>query len=250
MWDYLLAFDYAPMTTTYYVPPQHINGNIASLPDEEAHHAVHVLRHKAGDHIVAVDGAGGWYRIVLTATGRKVAVGEIVEKQENVGEPEFGLTIAIAVLKNQKRFDTFVEKAVELGVTRIIPMTTSRVEKKTVKADRIQKILIAAMKQCGRSRLVSLDPVTAFSNILLQENTGLSLCCHEKADTHAAFTDTLLEWKDRREALIFIGPEGGFTDQEIALAQGKKARIVSLGKRRLRAETAAIVASTGVSLLW
>ena len=237
------------MTTTYYVPKELIKGNLVSLSAEEAHHAIQVLRRKEGDEINVIDGEGGWYRVCLTSVARKMAEGQVIEKRLNVGEPEFGLTVGMAILKNQKRFDTFVEKAVELGVTRIIPMITSRAERKTLKMDRLKKILIAAMKQCGRSKLISLEAITPLSQIDIDSSSELVLCCHEKAEPGDVLVDKLLNWKKKKEAIVLIGPEGGFTDEEISSIR-TKAHIVSLGKRRLRAETAAIVAVSAVSLVW
>ena len=237
------------MTTTYYVPLERFKDDLVSLSEEEARHAVQVLRCRQGDEIDVIDGEGGWYRVSLTTVGRKVAKGKVIEKRCNVGEPEFSLTVAMAVLKNQKRFDTFIEKAVELGVTRIIPMVTARVERKTIKAERVKKILIAAMKQCGRSRLVNLDAITPLKKIDFDVSSTLILCCHERADLEELLVDKLLKWNKKKSVAILIGPEGGFTDEEISYARNK-AHIVSLGKRRLRAETAALVACTGVSLVW
>ena len=238
------------MTTAYFAPLELISGNRVVLPEEEARHAVQVLRHNVGDEIIVVDGEGGWYKVRLEAVGRKSAEGVILSRKKNVGEPEYELTIGMAILKNQKRFDVFVEKAVELGVTRIIPLITSRAEKKTIKEERIRKILIAAMKQSGRSRLVEFAEVSSFKDIVKLDKESLGLCCHEKADKDLTISGSLLEQRSRKNVTVFIGPEGGFTEEEISFAREHEIKIVSLGNRRLRAETAAIVASTCVSLIW
>lgn len=236
------------MTTLYYLPPENITGNLATFPPEEAHHAVQVVRHKAGNEIQAVDGQGGWYRVRLQRVGKRLAEGEIIETRNEVGEPDYKLTVAMALLKNQKRYDHFVEKAVELGVSRIIPMVTSRTEKRTIKSQRVEKILIAAMKQCGRSRLIDFSEVTSLEAILEEGVPGLALCCHEGANQAISLNEQLASYAAEKNVLIMIGPEGGFSNEEVSLMESHHFSTVSLGSRRLRAETAAIVASTGVML--
>lgn len=238
------------MTTLYFLPRARIAGNIASLPPEEAHHAVNVVRHKVGDLIYAVDGEGGHYTLRLVNVSKRAAEGEILDTQYEVGEPAYKLTVCMAILKNQKRFDLFVEKAAELGVSRIIPIVTTRTEKKTVKEARIQKILIAAMKQCGRSRQIQFDKVNALEAILGDTNNSLLLCCHEKKSATSSLYSHLDAHSNSQNVRILIGPEGGFSEDEIRLVESHGYNVVSLGSRRLRAETAAIVASTGVMLHW
>ena len=238
------------MTTLYYLPKSHITGNLASLPEEEAHHAVKVVRHKVGEVIHAVDGEGGWYKIQLNRVSKRIAEGEIIETRLGVGESEYDLTVAMSLLKNQKRYDLFVEKAVELGVTRIVPLITARTEKKTLKEARLDKILIAAMKQCGRSRKVELGSVEPFESLVENNTLSLSLCCHEGADKQASLFQQLSGHMADKTALIAIGPEGGFTNDEVEYMKGAGFAVVTLGPRRLRAETAAIVACTEVMLHW
>ena len=238
------------MTTLYYLPKAHISGNLASLPQEEAHHAVNVVRHKAGDMVYAVDGEGGWYQIRLTRVGKRIADGEILDTQLEYGEPAYKLTVGLAVLKNQKRFDLFVEKAAELGVSKIVPLVTSRTEKKSIKEDRIRKILRAAMKQCGRSRLIELSEVRLLNAFLNEVSDSLLLCCHEREKAESALYKQLESYSGEREATVIVGPEGGFTDEEIDQVQSTGFKLTSLGTRRLRAETAAIAVSTGVMLHW
>ena len=238
------------MTTTYYIPIESITGNKVSLPEEEAHHAVHVLRHKIGDEIVAVDGKGGWYRIRLERIGRRVAEGEIVELKEQIGEPSYSLTVGVALLKNQKRFDVFVEKASELGVSRIVPLVTSRTEKRSIKVNRVENILIAAMKQCGRSKQVECTEVLSLDETINRFSSSLTLCCHEKADEERTLIQSLESHQGSKDVLLLIGPEGGFTDEEVQKMKAHQIDTISLGVRRLRTETAAMAASTGVMLLW
>ncbi len=235
------------MTTTYYIPPDHFAGDDVVLPAEEARHAVQVLRHKIDDEIIGVDGVGGWYRIVLTNIHKKNVVGRVVERLQNVGEPAFELTVAFAMLKNVKRFEVFLEKACELGVTRVIPIQTARTEKTKFRADRMINILVAAMKQSGRSRIVQLEELTRFKEVLKLDGFDAKLICHEKAPAEHGLIQVVGE-SERGPMLVAIGPEGGFSDEEVEEALENGFSLVSLGARRLRAETAAITACAGVML--
>ncbi len=235
------------MTTTYYIPPDHFAGDEVVLPSDEARHAVQVLRHKVEDEIIGVDGAGGWYRIELTNIHKKNVIGRVVERRQNVGEPSFELTVALAMLKNVKRFEVFIEKACELGVTRIIPLQTARTEKTRFRADRMINILIAAMKQSGRSRIVQLEELTRFKDVLRAEAGSVKLICHEKAPAENSLLKAAGA-QDQESLLVMLGPEGGFSDEEVEEAVKNEFSLVSLGPRRLRAETAAITACAGIML--
>ncbi|MEM8487429.1 MAG: RsmE family RNA methyltransferase [Bacteroidota bacterium] len=234
------------MTTNYYIPPEQISGSYVVLPAEEAKHAGQVLRKRVGDVITAVDGVGGWYAVELTKVEKRRVAGMIRETKREVGEPEFQLTVGLGLLKNQRRFEMFVEKAVELGVSRIIPLTTARTEKSSHRTERMHKVLVAAMKQCGRSRLVQLDAVTGWDDVLAMGGFEQKFVCHEKANSG----DVILGALDPRStsALILIGPEGGFSEKEVDSAVERSFMSVSLGSRRLRAETAGIAACAGVML--
>jgi 16S rRNA (uracil1498-N3)-methyltransferase len=236
------------VTTSYYVPPENIRGDTLVLPDEEAHHAARVLRAKEGEEIVAVDGEGGWYRVQLETVERRSVTGRIVERVEEVGEPPYRLTVGMALLKNPGRYETFLEKAVEMGVARIVPLLTERTEKEHFKASRAQNILVAAMKQSGRSRLAQLDSPQRFGDVLRGTTEGMRLLCHEQTGTEHLITSILKRDRLARHITVLIGPEGGFSDTEVEQAVREEFEVVSLGPRRLRAETAALAAATAVML--
>ena len=233
------------MTTTFYAPPDHVRDGRVMLPEDEARHAVRALRHGVGDEIVVVDGAGGRYRVRLTEADKRGAAGEIVEAQREVGEPPYRLTVGLGTLKNAGRFETFAEKAVELGVSRIVPLATERTERERIKERRLENILIAAMKQSGRSRLPDLAELQDFDDALRSDD-ALRLLCHESADPAAALPRVL----DGAplDLTILVGPEGGFSEPEVAAAEAAGWTVASLGPRRLRAETAAITAASAVML--
>lgn len=235
------------MTTTFYAPPDAIRNGRIVLPEDEARHAVRALRHNAGDEIVVVDGVGGHYRVRLTDVDKRSAAGEVIEELRDVGEPAYKLTVGLGTLKNAGRFETFAEKAVELGVRTIIPLVTERTERMSLKAARLQNILVAAMKQSGRSRLPLVTEPLPLKDVLEGRN-ALRILCHESADPEAALS-RILDTAPACEAItMLVGPEGGFSETEVTQAAEAGWQVSSLGPRRLRAETAAIVAASAVML--
>lgn len=234
------------LTTAFYAPPSAIRDRRVVLPEDEARHAVRVLRKRVGDEIAVVDGAGGRHRVRLEQVGKRKATGTILDTRREVGEPPYRLTVALALLKNRNRFETFLEKAAELGVHRVVPLQTARTEKKNLRAKRARKILLAAMKQSGRSRLVELAAPQALKAVLT-ETAGRVLLCHERTGAEASLSGALAGGVPD-ELCLLVGPAGGFTDGEVEAARAEGAEVVSLGPRRLRAETAAITAAAAVML--
>lgn len=230
------------MTTTFYCPPSNIDGPRIALPSDEARHAVQVLRHRAGDDIEVVDGEGGWYRLRLeVAVGDSVS-GRVEERRSEVGEPPYALVLGFGVIKNTSRLETLVEKAVELGVRRLVPLETERTERTRLRADRLERIVVAAMKQCGRSRRTQIDPLTALPTFLASSADGVRMICHEATGPEQAMLGRLNDHPSGSYT-IAVGPEGGFSGEELGLAQSHGFLPVHLGARRLRAETAAITAA-------
>ncbi len=223
----------------FYAPPQAIgpDGTVV-LPPDETRHATRVLRRRPGHEIMVVDGAGSWYRVQLVDTARKHAVGTIIETRREVGEPPYDLAVGLALLKSRARFEIFLEKAVELGVRDVTPLVTRRTEATGLRSRRARQIMISAMKQCGRCRLPRLDRPRVLEEILGRGSPGLGLLCHPAASETAV--DRL--GGEHTHITILVGPEGGFTQEEVVRAQASGYAAVSLGTRRLRAETAAIAA--------
>lgn len=236
------------MTTSFYAPPTAFRDTYVTLPEDEARHVGRALRKQPGDEIVVVDGVGGWHRVVLDHVDRRTAAGRVVETQHDVGEPDYDLCVGLALLKNRSRYETFLEKAVELGVSEVVPLRTARTEKGRLKRQRAENILVAAMKQCGRSRRPHLTELQSLFDVLPHSPAERYLLCHEKADASRTLAAALAQPSEVRSLCILVGPEGGFTDDEVEAAVQAGAELVSLGPRRLRAETAAIVAAAGVML--
>lgn len=235
------------MTTQFYAPPSCFEGERVRLQDDEARHLTRSLRKEAGDEIVVVDGQGGWYRVVLEQIGRGEALGFVREQRREVGELSVDLTIGLGLLKNRNRFETFLEKATEFGVRRIVPLLSERTEKTGFRADRAERICVAAMKQCGRSRLPEIAEPTDFESAIQTAQGGV--LCHESAPAASTLSGTLAA-AETESVSVWVGPEGGFSDEEVTLARGAGVRIATLGNRRLRAETAGIAVAALASSIY
>ena len=231
------------MTTSFFVPRAHFSGDVCDFPPEEAHHASRVLRHSSGDTVRVVDGEGSAYIIRLIDVGKNRVSGQVVEHMPDDGEPSTHVTIAAALLKQRGRYETFLEKAVELGVSAIVPLITARTEKGGLKLERSENLLQAAMKQSGRSLLPDLRPSRTLPELLSEKNGDeLWVVCHESAEGSPEVISVLRE-EAPSHVTILIGPEGGFTEAEIGACRAAGLKIARLGPRRLRAETAAMVAA-------
>ncbi len=251
---------------TFYCPPDcFVSGDGAApspgagrvvFPRDESHHAMHVLRVSVGNDVRVTDGVGGLFRVEMEAVTRRQAVGRVVEALPCRTEPPVQLRVALGLLKQTARYEMFLEKAVELGVHSIVPLESERTERSRIRLDRCQNILVAALKQSGRSRLPVLEAPASLPSVV--EGLGedaVGLVAHE-AGSHANHLrrechrlrplDTGVagsEGTRPRHVTLLVGPEGGFSDAEVQLAQEAGWRSVWLGPRRLRAETAAMAAA-------
>ncbi len=216
------------------------------LAGGEAHHLSHVLRLKAGDEVVLFDGTGE----EATAQVVKVSSGQVMlaVKSRRIATTElpFPLILGTAVPKGD-RFSWLVEKATELGVTRLIPLRTARsiVDPGSGKLDKMRNTVIAASKQCGRSQLMVIDEPCDWGKFLqkeLSEHQGwvADLAGVSPLDREA----TAPEVSGGTGLVLAVGPEGGLTTEEVAAAAGLGAKLVSLGPRILRTETAALALAT------
>jgi 16S rRNA (uracil1498-N3)-methyltransferase len=233
------------MTTNFYAPPSAIRGQRVVLPAEEARHVRTVLRAEAGDEMAVVDGRGHWYRVDITHAAPEQVVGTIVEQRKDVGEPAVDVTVGIGVLTKRSRFETFVEKAVELGVRRIVPLRTERTERDSIREERLRNVMVAAMKQCRRSRLPGLAPPQSPTALVEAAEAEKTLVCHAGGDA-VPIWQAVTETRRAASALVLVGPEGGFAPAEVSSIVGAGGTPVSLGARRLRAETAGLAALQSV----
>jgi len=223
----------------FYAPPGSVAPPTVTITGAELLHMTHVMRMREGDAIRVVDGVGNCYDACITSITRQEAACRITARTERLHEPARALTLAAGMLKNPSRFDYLVEKAVEIGVVRIVPLLTERTIPRRSKTDRWQKLCIAAMKQSGRCVLPSVSPPVPFREFITScGGSVLKFIPHEQAEI--PLTSSCLPGEG--PAVVCIGPEGGFGDEEIAVAQEAGFQPVTLGARRLRTETAALVA--------
>src|SRR5687768_4700405 len=224
----------------FYAPREQFQENLVRLSAEETRHLRDVLRLKIGDEVQTFDGEGREFLCVITEVGKSNANLQVVKEIEP-SAPESGIELALAaaVYKNDK-LDLVAQKAVELGVTRLIPLVTFRSEVKlrdmTKRTDRWRKIALEATKQCERARVMSVDEPVSFEDFTASDNstTVLKLMFSEKS---GAGIPTNIGPK---KITALVGPKGGWEDFEIGLASKRGFVPVKLGNRIMRAETAAI----------
>jgi 16S rRNA (uracil1498-N3)-methyltransferase len=223
----------------FYVPPGSVTPPTLRITGSEYTHMTRVMRMGEGDAIRVVDGNGNSYEALITSITPQGAACRITAHSKDLHEPARAVTLGAGMLKNPSRFDYLVEKASEIGVVRIVPLLTERTIPRHAKTDRWQKLCIAAMKQSGRCVLPEvLEPVTFREFISSCEPRALKYIPHEQAESPL----TRSRIPGEGPAVVCIGPEGGFSDEEVARAQEAGFQPVSLGTRRLRTETAALVA--------
>jgi 16S rRNA (uracil1498-N3)-methyltransferase len=235
----------------FYVEPKDVQGRIAFLRGDELKHLARVLRKKEGEQIVLLDGEDHTFEAVIRSIHASHAECEILDVKQRANEPKIDVTIAISLLRNPARFEFMVEKVTELGVRTIIPLVCGRTVPRSDKHARYEKIALSAMKQCGRSYLPRIQPLSSLETVL--DRAGeytLRLIPHEKTEQSHFISPVLQHHSQASSALIVIGPEGGFSSEEMELANAKGLVPISLGPRRLRAETAAISAVSWVVGSW
>ena len=220
----------------------HIEDDAHMLDPEESRHCLKVLRMKTGDAALAVDGTGTLYEGKITVMDTRHCLFEVTSKQQNYQPLPYRLTLAIAPTKSMDRFEWFLEKATEIGVSRIIPILCEHSERRRVRTDRMERVVIAAMKQS----------VKAFKPEICEPMAMQDWLSHDDADTgliaHCMESDKMSLWKTplMKKISIAIGPEGDFTREEVHKAVSAGFKEVSLGDYRLRNGTAGFVACTAV----
>ena len=224
-------------------------GTSVELTDSAANHVGKVLRMKTGEPLVLFNGLGGAFQGCISNVTKKSVEVHLEQKQE--GDAESPLTIELGqTLSRGERMDYAIQKATEVGVTRITPLFSERCEVK-LKADRIEKrlkhwqqIAISACEQCGRNIVPTIHPPMKLEDWVTSRNTQLNFVLHHR-------TEKKLTGYDQPESVsLLIGPEGGLTEQEIALAEHHRFAALALGPRVLRTETAPVVAISLMQFVW
>lgn len=224
----------------FYVNPADIDGNAVTITGDEFRHMTKVLRHKVGYKVIINNNADGIdYHAVITAINKDCAYAEIYGKTDNDCKCATDVTLYQACPKNDK-IDIIVQKSCELGVNKIILFKSAYSEKSEVNIARLQRIIVEACKQCGRSRVPVVEGVIDFENAIARLSDGLSVHFNEH-ECYCDFSAFDLSVAVGGKINIVIGSEGGFSPEE-ARVFSKTAHSVTLGKRILRCETAAITA--------
>ncbi|MBW2937896.1 16S rRNA (uracil(1498)-N(3))-methyltransferase [Aureisphaera sp. CAU 1614] len=207
---------------------------------DESRHIFKVLRHKLGDTLHITNGLGILFTAELVEVSQKQCLAVVNEAVKKAPLPYY-LHIAVAPTKNNDRFEWFLEKATEIGISEITPILCDHSERKVIKVDRFERIIESAMKQSLKMYKPKLNELTSFSGFIkLQSNFNGIKCIAHCEDSEKELLKNLVQPKSNN--IILIGPEGDFSYTEIALAQKNDFSPISLGESRLRTETAAISA--------
>lgn len=219
------------------------------LDEDTSRHVVQVLRMEKGEDLNLTDGKGLLIQTAIVDAHRKHCRVRVIEKK-SVEHGNLKTAIGISLLKNPSRFEWFLEKATELGITEIIPLICARTEKEKFRHDRLQQVLVSAMLQSQQCWLPLLHQPIAYSLLFRQEDIAHY---QEKYIAHCIENEkqelTLQLKSPAHSRLILIGPEGDFTSEETELAIQNHFQPVALGNNRLRAETAGVVAATLLRLV-
>ena len=214
---------------------------IPVLPEVESGHCVRVLRKRPGDIIEVVDGRGGLFRCELVSDSPKAAAVQIVERESlpKIWTPE--ITVAVAPTKHADRMEWLVEKLVEIGIDRFVPVRSDRSERKELKRERIEKIAVSAMKQSLKAVLPRIDDTTSLRDFLSEAGRSTAQRFVGYCDAETPRVLLPKAYAQGSDVMILIGPEGDFSPAEIEACLAGGFQAVTMGDNRLRTETAALM---------
>lgn len=226
-----------------------ITGELVQLEETASHHLSKVLRMQAGRELILFNGTGGEFIAIIQEVSKKYVTVVVAEHIADNRESPLQLELAIGISRGE-RFEWVLQKATELGVTKITPLITERTEVKVggerqeKLVDRWQQIVISACEQCQRNLLPELSAPVQISEWLTTVNSDLRFVLHHRD------SKTLPAEQKPQSVTLLIGPEGGLSESEIAQAQAKDFNALTLGPRVLRTETAPVAAISLVQYLW
>jgi len=226
----------------FYAPD--INGDSYILDERESKHTVRVLRMREGDTVKLIDGKGNLYEGVIKDPDPKCCSIRILSVNPDFEKRNYRLHIAISPLKNPERFEWFIEKSVEIGIDEITPLICRNTEKPGIKEDRIRNIIISAMKQSLKARITQLNKACTLGEFIQQPHDGQLMIAHCREDQERI--GIAEAYKKGKNAVILIGPEGDFSEEEIRSTSGNNFIQIHLGESRLRTETAGVAACHSV----
>ena len=220
-----------------------INDNKVIFSADEKKHLTKVLRKQEGDIISVIDGKGYLYSTKINSLDKNSSLIEIIKKEKKKKKHNYHLHIGIAPTKNISRFEWFLEKATEIGIDEITPIICNRSERKKINIQRCNRILISSIKQSLKFYKPKLNVPSNFSDFINEKLEG------DKLIAHCLKTEkNKINKSNLKKYTILIGPEGDFTENEINLALKNGFKATTLGKSRLRTETAGIIATHSVNL--
>lgn len=221
-----------------------IQGDAVDLDEQESKHAVRVLRLKNGDPVHIVDGRGGWYEAVVADAHPKRCRFRIGSHTHAYHPLPYGLHLAVSPTKSMDRFEWFLEKATEIGITEITPLICHRTERTRLNPDRLERVLVSAMKQSLRAYKPVMHPVTPLKEFLKMERGGTKGIAH----CIPSGRSSIAEMNPDSSYTLLVGPEGDFTEEEVGEALAAGYTPFHLGESRLRTETAAVYICAAISL--
>lgn len=229
----------------FYAPD--IDGDNYILDENESKHCVKVLRMKRGTQVRLIDGRGNLFEAVISEPDYKKCKITVLEKKSDFEKRNYRLHIAISPLKNPERFEWFVEKSVEIGVDEITPLICKNTEKQSIKQERVNSIIISAMKQSIKAVRPVLNFPSTFDSFIRNRHDNKLMIAHCKEyPSRISISDACGK---NENALIMIGPEGDFSEGEIETAVKGNFVPVHLGSSRLRTETAGVAACHSIYFL-
>ena len=231
----------------FFVPPACIQSGQVVFPPETAHQIIHVLRLRSGERLCVLDNLGNQYAVDLIEAGQKTAVGKIIEQSPAQGEPLLRLALYLCLAQREK-FEWMLQKCTETGAATFIPVISSRslvqdVAETNKKTTRWEKIIQEAAEQSGRGRIPELKPAASLAQAVLQGQGKKIMLWEQERSTTLRQALSGVPANHSAEIALLVGPEGGFSEEEVQLSRKSGWQPVSLGPRILRMETAAIVAT-------
>jgi 16S rRNA (uracil1498-N3)-methyltransferase len=240
-------------TIRFYLPQPLAPNTSVELGDDVSHHAVNVLRMKAGDTLTVFNGEGGEYQATIVSASKKSIVVQLEQFNPVSRESPLHTHLAIGISKGE-RFDQVLQKATELGVSEITPLFSERTEvrlhaeRQEKIRQRWQKILINACEQCYRNRLPILHAPVEFRSFIAIAHAGQKLILHPAEDGVREIN--LAKLARPASVCLLVGPEGGFSSDEVAIATRQYFTPLALGSRILRTETAPLAALSMLQFVW
>ena len=239
------------MPHRFFIPPEWLTGSAVAISGPQAHQIARVLRMRPHDRVIVLDDSGWEFEVQLLAVQPEMVRGEVVSRQPVSGEPRTQITLYQGMLKSD-RFELVLQKGTELGIVEFVPLITARTvaldrDAPSKKQSRWQSVVQEAAEQSRRGRKPVLREATPFAQACeeVSHYVGLKLLPWEE-ESQTSLRSVLRAAGPEPKVYLFVGPEGGFSEDEVDLARGYDLQPVTLGRRILRAETAGLVAATAI----